>query len=133
MAKQVSIRIEKDNSEEVLKELSEAVERALVAVGAQAQNYASMLCPVDTGRLRDSITYATRQEASTVGSKAKSEDAVPPPNRDNAVNIGTRVEYAIYQETGSYKHETGMSPFLRPAIENHLNEYRTIIEEQLKN
>jgi phage gpG-like protein len=45
----------------------------LVAVGLTLEGYAKLLCPVDTGRLRISITFDVR---------------------DNTVYIGTNVEYA---------------------------------------
>lgn len=65
----------KDNSEEFLKALPEQIEQALTAIGLTAENYAKQECPVDTGRLRNSITHAV--EAG-----------------EQAVYIGSNVEYA---------------------------------------
>ena len=65
----------KDNSEEFLKTLPEQIEQALTAIGITAESYAKQECPVDTGRLRNSITHAV--EAG-----------------EQAVYIGSNVEYA---------------------------------------
>lgn len=65
----------KDNSEEFLKALPEQIEQALTAIGLTAESYAKQDCPVDTGRLRNSITHAV--EAG-----------------EQAVYIGSNVEYA---------------------------------------
>lgn len=67
----------KDNSEEFLKALPEQIEQALTAIGLTAENYAKQECPVDTGRLRNSITYAVRAD-------------------EKAVYIGSNVEYAAF-------------------------------------
>lgn len=67
----------KDNSDEFLKALSEQVEQALMAIGLTAESYAKQECPVDTGRLRNSITHVV--EAG-----------------EQAVYIGSNVEYAAF-------------------------------------
>lgn len=65
----------KDNSEEFLKALPEQLEQALTAIGLTAESYAKQECPVDTGRLRNSITHAVE-------------------SGEKAVYIGSNVEYA---------------------------------------
>ena len=72
-----SLTIEEDNSEEVLENLGNGIDRALEAIGAQVENYAKMLCPVDTGNLRNSITHAVESSES-------------------AVYIGSATSYAAY-------------------------------------
>ena len=64
-----------DNSEQVLAEFSASLLRALERCGSQAEGYAKDLTPVDTGRLRNSISH-------------KVDDA------EKVVYIGTNVEYA---------------------------------------
>lgn len=66
-----------DNSKAFLDALPEAVQRALAAIGQQVEGYAKMKSPVDTGRLRNSITNAVNMD-------------------EYAVYIGTNVEYAAY-------------------------------------
>lgn len=125
----------KSNKEEILKALQIAVKRGLSACGEKAVGYAQDNCPVDTGRLRGSITYAV--------------------DGDDCI-IGTNVEYAAYVEFGTGKFaETGgrqtpwtyqdgkgqwhftegvkPQPFLRPAAANHAEEYRNILKESLLN
>lgn len=64
-----------DNSDLVKNALEEQIEAALIAIGMTAETYAKRDCPVDTGRLRNSITHAV--EAG-----------------EQAVYIGSNVEYA---------------------------------------
>ena len=113
----MAIRIIENNKDKVLDALDEAVDNALTIVGMQAVNYARNNAPVDTGRLRNSITMSM------------------PLNERNAVIIGTKVEYAPYQELGTSKmgacnHGKG---FLRPAIDDHMDEYKRIVENELRN
>ena len=90
----------------------EAIDRALEAIGLQAEGYAKMLCPVDTGRLRNSITHTV----DVTGHKAI---------------IGTNVEYAAYVEMGTSR--TKAQPYLQPAVMNHIDEYSNMAEYFLKN
>lgn len=113
MTKVFSVDIEVDNRGEILGGLKEGVERALEAIGAQVENYAKELCPVDTGNLRNSITH----ELDPSG---------------EAVHIGSAVEYAAYQELGTFDHKQGYSPYLRPACEDHIDEYKQIAQEALE-
>lgn len=107
----MTVQVKEDNTEEVISGLSQAFDRGLEKIGLTAERYAANLCPVDTGRLRNSIT-------STVGSGEK------------AAYIGTNVEYAPYVEMGTSRMRE--QPFLRPAAQNHGAEYRDILEAELK-
>ena len=106
----MEVRIE-DHSAEVIAEKNLAVIRALTAMGMQAEGYAKMLAPVDTGRLRNSISHEV----------VESEDAV---------YIGTNVEYAPYVELGTRRMKA--QPFLKPAVEDHMAEYEQIAKHYLK-
>ena len=101
-----------DNSDLIEQATDEAIARALEAMGLQAEGYAKMKCPVDTGRLRNSITH-TYDEA------------------EQKAYIGTNVEYAPYVEYGTSK--TKAQPFLEPAVTDHVDEYKRIAENFLKN
>ena len=57
-----------DNSELFKKAKDEAVIRALEAIGMTAERHAKEQCPVDTGLLRNSITYAISGEAPAIKS-----------------------------------------------------------------
>lgn len=99
------------HTDEILRALDSQVEAALTAVGMQAETYAKQLAPVDTGRLRNSITH----ELDTA---------------NKAVIIGTAVEYAPYVELGTSRQKA--QPYLKPAIINNLSEYKNIVENTLK-
>lgn len=43
------------HAKEALSAMAEAKARALEIIGGKAESYAKKLCPVDTGRLRNSI------------------------------------------------------------------------------
>ena len=101
-----------DNSAEVESALSAATEKALEIIGLKAEGYAKLLCPVgDTGNLKNSITHAQMDENTEV--------------------IGTNVEYAPYVEMGTQRSKA--QPYLKPAAEDHLDEYKAIVESTLKN
>ena len=85
------------------------IEKALQNIGLQAERNAKLACPVDTGRLRNSISHT---------------------NDNNTAYIGTNVEYAPYVEMGTVN--TPAQPYLEPAIMNHLEEYKDILERELK-
>ena len=63
-----------------------------------------------TGRLRSSLTYE-------------------PLDGEPAVLVGTDVEYAKYVEAGTMKMPA--RPYLRPAIVNHIQEYKALVEAAL--
>lgn len=120
------------------KEYVEAMEKgkeaALDAIGSKVAGYALMLAPVDTGRLKNSITWAIKK---TEGRTYNYEDDDGNPYSydvgtglpDDAVAIGTNVEYAIFQETGSSK--TKAHPYLTPAVKNHLDKYKKLAEAMI--
>ena len=100
-----------DNSKEYLKALDDATAAALEAIGLQAEKYAKQSCPVDTGRLRNSIGHDTASE-------------------ENAEYIGTNVEYAAYVEFGTVK--MAERPYLKPAATEHGDEYKRIVEKYMQ-
>ena len=124
-----------DNSQEFIAAMREAAIRALEACGLTAEGYAKLLCPVDTGNLRNSISHQVDSE-------------------ELAVYIGTNVEYAPYPElgTGIYyeggrktpwvyqdahgnwhiTHGQRAQPYLKPAVADHAGEYHRIIEQEMK-
>ena len=94
---------------------NEAVAFALEAIGLTAERYAKADCPVDTGRLRNSISHAVNEGEQTA-------------------YIGTDVEYAKYVELkDSLHHNTGKAHFLRDAASKHGTEYKRIAENILRN
>ena len=104
------------HAKEVLTAEQAARNKALEIIGGKAETYAKKICPVDTGRLRNSITHQQYDENTEV--------------------VGTNVEYAPFVELGH--HTSGGTfvagkPFLKPAAEGHTAEYKNIIETVMKN
>jgi phage gpG-like protein len=96
-----------DNTQEVLSEFDRKIKLTLSAMGELAEKYAKEGCPVDTGRLRNSITHQ-EDKMTTI--------------------IGTNVEYAQDVELN---HKT-QSHFLRNAVTTHSEEYETLAKKLLK-
>jgi len=133
-----------DNSAQFLRELEQTVPKILETIGLKAEGYAKKLCPVGTeestgvkgyrgGTLRNSITHRV--------------------TRGDTLEVGSNVEYAPYVELGTGPHfvpppewerfeaEKGKGvgkayvkprPFIRPAIEDHRDEYQRIAERELR-
>ena len=134
-----------DNSDRALNELERVKARILSTIGMKAERYAKKLCPVGTtestgkkgyrgGTLRNSINFRVNVTTDTL-------------------EVGSNVEYAPYVELGTGPHfvpppewerfeaEKGKGvgkayvkprPFIRPAIEEHRDEYKKIAERELK-
>ena len=102
--------IYKDNTDEVLSALEKAKKRGLEAFGLVAEGHAKKITPVDTGRLRNSISHATDDEAAY---------------------IGTNVEYAPYVELGSPTIKA--HHMLQKAATEHTDEYKQLMEDSMKN
>lgn len=133
--KKANIEI-KSHKKDFLDEFNLSRDAALEAIGLIAERYAKELCRVDTGRLRNSITHATAKYEGAVNykdneGKTYSDAKAKSTPENNAVYIGTNVEYAPYIELGTSKNH-GPYPFLQPAAQNHIDEYRRIIESALK-
>ena len=124
----IEFEIKVDNTDAIIKATDEAIYNALEIIGNKAADYAAGLAPVDTGNLKNSMTSEVSQS-------------------EKAVYVGTAVEYAPYvefghhQEVGRYvpaiekrlvREFVSAKPFLKPAIQNHLDEYKHILENELK-
>ena len=120
---EISVKIGVNNIDKIKEKLSQQLATALEAIGLQAESYAKLELEkpkehedgtvrpnVDTGRLVNSITHAVANETT--------------------VAIGTNVEYAAYVEMGTQKSRP--YPYLEPALTEHIDEYRQILEEYLK-
>lgn len=124
-----------DHSSDTIREMLRKKAIALEKVGLVAEGYAKMLCTVDTGRLRNSITHATSQNLGqgdyqdNNGLDFHDATAQSKP-RDDSVYIGTNVEYAPYIELGTVRHSA--RPYLRPAAADHIEEYKRIIDAEMR-
>ena len=142
----MDVKIVNDKTDEVINAKNEAIKRALTEIGIQTTKFAKALCPVGTsestgkkgyrgGTLRNSITYQVNE-------------------KESQVVIGSNVVYAPFVELGTGPHFTPPPeweafapykkkgkgghgyvkprPFLRPAIEDHKDDIKKIIESELK-
>ncbi len=129
-----NITIKLDNTEAVRHAAKQQIMAALEECGLTAERYAKGNCPVDTGNLRNSITHQM--------------------DGDNRVIIGSAVEYAPYVELGTGKYTEGgrktpwlyedrkgnwhrtsgqkAQPYLKPALADHVDEYKRIIKANLE-
>lgn len=128
-----------DHIAEVRAELKDRIPVILEALGLQAEGNAiseiTAMGAVDTGRLRNSITFATQNAQGSPntqpGAQAKSEDYTPHGKaEEGSVYIGTNVEYAQYIELGA--RGRAPRPFLKNAIVNYEDQYKDIIEKGLR-
>ena len=96
----------KDNSQQILSALEKGIKNGLEAIGLTAETYAKKATPVDTGRLRNSISHAVDGEA---------------------VYIGSNVEYAPYVELGTSRAKA--HHMLQKAATEHSTEYKRLAED----
>lgn len=134
-----------DNTAEVLAALSSATESALEVIGGKAESYAKQLVPVDTGALRNSITHKVDNGVVLIGSNihyapyielGTGKEYQPPPEwMENNAKKGRGLDRWFYKDAQGQWHvgyPQKPRPFLRPAIEDHLDEYKQIAEKKLK-
>lgn len=112
MAVQITVVNLNDNTELIKTASDAAIAKALEMCGMKAEGYAADLSPVDTGRLRNSITHAPEGKYTEV--------------------IGTNVEYAAFVELGTSSPKRRAQPYLKPALLNHIHEYESIIKSVLQ-
>lgn len=163
---QVAGIVLQNNSEIVLSLMDRAVRRGLMAIGITAEGHAKVNITefprVDTGRLRNSITYVVSENEGMDFSYSDNDGKSYNDVRGNgaaaaSVYIGTNVEYAPYVELGTgiyatdgngrkspwiYKDRKGKTHrtrgmeaahFLKKAVEEHTDEYRNLLKQSMEN
>ena len=142
MSKNIEYR---DNTEEVLSALEAAIKRGNEAIGMTAEGHAKKKITaagaVDTGRLRNSITYALAGEETHVKSYKANKggkdretytyDGTAEGKKGSGVYIGTNVEYAVFVENGA-QGRTAVH-FLHDAATGHTDQYKKLMEDSMKN
>jgi len=103
----MKIEIE-DHTNELFDAMSVALKAAFEEIGQNAEAYAKAACPVDTGRLRNSISHQSKERE---------------------MQVGTNVEYAPCVELGTSRQKA--QPYLRPSVENYIDKYKAIIVNEL--
>lgn len=96
--------------DEIIKEINEKTKKALSLMGETVEKYAKSDCPVDTGRLRNSLMH-----------EAGDYDGDP------CEYVGSDVEYSPYVEfIDRYHHPVGKAHFLRDGAQNHIDELKEV-------
>lgn len=140
----MGFQVIEDNTDAIkaLKDL--ACARALFIIGEKAKDYATNLAPVGTVESTGKKGYRGGTLKQSITADSDTESMV----------LGTNVEYAPYVELGTGPNFTPppeweqfdapkgkdlghgyvkARPFIRPAISDHLEEYKDIIKEELEN
>ena len=103
----------KDNSQRILTAMEKGKRNALTAIGSSAETHTKDNITaddlIDTGRLRNSISYAVDGESAY---------------------IGTNVEYAPYLELGTKKITA--HHYLKRAVTEHKDEYKELAVQAIK-
>ena len=134
-----------DHTKEVIRTKDEAIAKALEMMGLQAESYTKLnlraVGAVDTGLLRNSITHAVSGGPTAISSYSADKPKKGQKSsgsyggsigseREEAVYVGTNVEYAPYIEYGTSRNK-GPRPYLKPAINDHIEEYKRIATQCL--
>ena len=111
-----------DNSDQVRAELQDKLSVALEKIGLAGEAFAKEEITAAvydtpesrsgykrTGRLRNSLSHTTDADSAYIGSN---------------------VEYAAYVEMGTSK--MAARPYLKPAVQNHISEYKELAESVFK-
>lgn len=132
-----------DNSAKFLSELGLKKRKILEIIGLEAEDLAKELCPVGTVESTGQKGYRGGTLKNSIAHRVNGD----------TLEVGSNVEYAPYVELGTGPHfvpppewerfeaEKGKGvgkayvkprPFIRPAIEEHRDEYKKIAERELK-
>ena len=127
------------NVNDILRQLEKGKRNALTAIGATAETHVKDNITaddlIDTGRLRNSITFATGDYSGigtyTDNKKKKYSDATARNTpKDDEVGIGTNVEYAAYTELGT--QHIAAHHYLKRAVTEHKDEYKKLTVQAIK-
>lgn len=149
MATDIHIEVTANRSNEFKQKMRDGVEAALEAIGNQAVSHSTQIITQNIPRHADSWYTPTGNLRNNVNKQVKMEE--------NAVYIGTNVEYAIYNEFGTGKYADGDKKgrtgpwwyqddagnwhrtegmkaihFLRDSVQGHENEYEGIAKQEIE-
>ena len=138
----MNTNITESHVDEAISALNAAKPKILETIGLKAEKYAKALCPVGTsestgkkgyrgGTLRNSITHSVSEDTVSIGSNVEYAPYV---------ELGTGPNFTPPPEWESFDTPRGRGvghgyvkprPYLRPAIEDHMNEYEQIMKSEL--
>lgn len=119
-----------DNSGKLKSTINQRIPVILEACGQVGEKHGKKGARVDTGRYRASITHTVSGEGEKVhvyrddNRKQFTEEIFGVPESEQAVYIGTNVEYALYLEQKDHT--------IKNAVADHIAEYKKIITDGLK-
>lgn len=125
-----------NNKDLVLDELSAKVEKALEECGLIAEGYAKRECPVDTGALRNSITHTVDagQGKAYIGTNMHYASYIEFGTGIHSTVGGRETPWVYKDDKGNWHQTVGQvaQPFIKPAAADHAEEYKSILEYNLK-
>lgn len=148
----IEINKTEDNTQAVKDALQVAKQKALTIIGLKLEKYAKALCPTGRSPYTSPWTGKTYVKKGYRGGTLK--NSITYEVQEDTVAVGTNVEYAPYVElgTGPYfkappdweqftapqgggigKGYVHPRPFLRPAVEDHLDEFEEIMKKEFEN
>ena len=134
----MTIEVKVNNVDAVLADTQRKKETALIKCGAACESYAKQGSPVDTGRLRGSITYATQNNQGTPQppfnppSQMNPADSAPHERPDDrTMYIGSNVHYAPKIELYDMPHVVGQAHFMRDALSDNVYDYSKLLTQAL--
>lgn len=122
------IEIKVNNIPQALEALEQKKDEILEVIGGTIEGYAIDLAPVGTPETTGIPGYKGGSLRSTIRTERENEDTMMI-LAGGEQGIYRYVSYATYIETGTVKMKA--QPYLKPAIENHIDEYKRIFERIL--
>lgn len=125
-----------DHTLEVIGEYEKDKQAALESIGIVAEAYGKKLCPVDTGRLRNSISHAVSGDDVYIGTNVQPYAIF--------VELGTgiyasdgqgrKTPWTYYDRNGKLHYTRGIKPhhMLKKAATEHTEEYNRILSGKFK-
>lgn len=143
----ITFVIKADNTDKIKDGVDEAIERALEGIGIHLEGEAKEALEadprrIDTGLLRNSITYALSGKTPHITSykadkpdksgvvKSGTYSGTAPDEGDKAVYIGSNVEYAPYVHEGVYGRMEA-NKFLKNAIEWNKDQLPDYVKKEI--
>ena len=126
-----------DMREQVKAATKEQILKGLYRIGMKMQEYAAKLCPVDTGALRDSITFQVdpNEPSVTLGSNSEYATYVELGTGQYSEVGGTPKKRWVYKDplTGEWRIGVPQKPrhFIKPAVADHIETFKGILEDAL--
>lgn len=110
------------------KAVSNNIDEAFIEIGERGVNYLKLETPVDTGRLRQSMSYTTDGKVyRPLGHST--EDTLRPTSKKESVYIGTNV---IYAPSVEYRAKNGSAGFMYRAYKQLRKRAPEIIKQAMQ-